>query len=83
MYVLSRVAYGITQELESGTGLSLSAIEKCLILNQVLVQSRRTRGVLKIERHAQRLTLRACMGEASYYSWVPPAVLFTLRDSGP
>ena len=29
------------------------------------VQSRRTRGVLKIERYEQRLTHRACIGEAS------------------
>ena len=35
------------------------------------VQSRRARGVLKIERYAQRLTHRARMGEASPYSWAP------------
>ena len=31
------------------------------------VQSRGTRGVLKIERYEQRLTHRACMEEASSY----------------
>ena len=31
------------------------------------VQSRTTRGVLKIEIYGQRLTHRACMGEASSY----------------
>ena len=35
------------------------------------VHSRRTRGVLKIERYEQSLTYRACMGEASSYSWAP------------
>ena len=35
------------------------------------VQIRRTRGVLKIERYAQRLTHRACTGEASSNSWSP------------
>ena len=38
------------------------------------VQSRRTRGVLKIERYEQRLTHRACMGEASSYSWAPEII---------
>ena len=31
------------------------------------VECRTTRGVLKIERYARRLTHRACMGEASSY----------------
>ena len=35
------------------------------------VQSRRTRGVLKIERYEQRLTHRACMEDASSYSYAP------------
>ena len=35
------------------------------------VQSRRTRGVLKIERYEQRLTHRVYMGEASSYSCAP------------
>ena len=35
------------------------------------VQCRTTRGVLKIEIYWQRLTHRACMGEASSYWWAP------------
>ena len=41
------------------------------------VQSRRTRGVLKIERYPLRLTLKACMGEASSYSWAPGFVIIS------
>ena len=43
----------------------------CIFLYCELVQGRRTRGVLKIERYAQRLAQRACMEEASSYSWAP------------
>ena len=39
------------------------------------VQSQRTRGVLKIERYEQRLTHRACMGEASSYSRAPATAM--------
>ena len=42
----------------------------------LFVQSRRTRGVLKIERYGQRLTHRACMGDASSYSWAPDSVQY-------
>ena len=35
------------------------------------VQCRTTRGVLTIERYGQRLTHRACMGEAGSYWWAP------------
>ena len=35
------------------------------------LQSRRTRGILKIERYSQRLTHRACLGEANSYSLAP------------
>ena len=52
------------------------------------VQSRRTRGVLKIERYEQRLTHRACFGNASSYSLAPaflyipaPNVLKTNRPA--
>ena len=43
------------------------------------VHSRRTRGVLKIERYEQRLTHRACIGEASSYSCAPG--ITNLKDS--
>ena len=58
--------------------LFLSSLDNNFILighSKVWVQSRRARGVLKMERYAQRLTHRACMGEASPYSWAPGYVL--------
>ena len=53
--------------------LFLSSIDNTFILigqSKQCVQSRRTRRVLKIERYAQRLSHRACMGDATLYSWV-------------
>ena len=50
--------------------LFLSSFDKSFILighSKQRVQSRRTRGILKIERYAQRLTHRVCMGEQSSY----------------
>ena len=44
------------------------------------MQSRRTRGVLKIERYEQRLTHRACMREASSNSCAPAAGQFKTQS---
>ena len=55
--------------------LSLSDVSFILVgHSKQCVRRRRTRGVLKIERYAQRLTYRACMGDASSYSWAPVRV---------
>ena len=52
--------------------LFLSTLDNNFILigpSKQWVQSRRARGVLKLERYTQRLTHRACMGEAISHSW--------------
>ena len=54
--------------------LFLSSLDNDFILIghfKQCVQCQTTREVLKIERYGQRLIHRACMGEASSYSWAP------------